>query len=263
MSITILINCEESINIITPTILIQNSSLSVFEPILITVEEYVDIDNSRILADYFNWSIENAEGTIISDNFPDSTAIIWTPQEAGYFLIKVKIGYDNNKSITSVKEVEIKEGPTSLQSKLSGNWTGHATRNFGPEWDLEISIDFDGYCTGTVISELPLDNPCLSIFFSGGTWYWDEDYVGIGCTGNSNYPCQRILIEEVDDNIGSGTVWIAMGDVVGDDPVTYECYNTIYYFDRLSINNETEELSFRLMEYNADEYEINYTLTKI
>lgn len=231
------------------------------EEIKIRVEEYAEIDGDRVYADYFDWSVETSDGHVIKNDFNDSTIIFWTPEEAGYYIIKVKIGYDNNKSITALKEILIKESPTSLHYKMAGDWTGHAVRVWGPEWDLDISFDSSGYCSGEVTNDYGAIG-CNSIFFSGGTWYWHEDGYGIGCDENTNYPCQRILIEGVNDNVGYGKVWIGWGDVYGDNPVVYECISTCYYLHRLTIDNETGELFFRLRYYGVDEDEIDYTLER-
>lgn len=263
--ISILISCEKSINITPPTILVDNISPSALEEIKIRVEEYAEIDGERVNADYFDWSVETSDGNVIKDDFNDSTIIFWTPEEAGYYIIKVKIGYDNNKSITAIKEILINESPTSLHYKIAGNWTGHAVRVWGPEWDLDISFDSSGYCSGEVTNDYGFIGGINSIFYSGGIWCWHKDGYGIACDENSNYPdypCQRILIEGVNDNAGYGKVWVGYGDVYGDDPIVYNCNSTNYYLHRLTIDSETGELFFRLKNYGSGAEEIDYTLER-
>ncbi len=248
-----LFGCENEINIALPIILIENTSVSVLDTVSIKVEEYADIDGSRINADYYDWYIENSSEVIIADDFSDSSSISWIPQEAGYFLIKVKIGYDNNKSITAIKEITIWESTVSLQRKIIGQWEGKGIRGYDQgEWGIELVIDssshfygtadyysFNPYCEKGVFNIERLD------YYHGPINGVDSYQDSCGVPGEIN--CEKIKIMEIGENRGKGKItvgWIS----VYTDVIDTSCFDIS--FENLII--EDDNLYFEFPDDNND-----------
>lgn len=232
--------CEKEINITTPTILIENSSVAVLDSLSIKVEEYADIDGERLNADYFDWYIENSNGEVIAEDFPDSETIVWIPQEAGYFLIKVKIGYDKNKSITSIREITIIESVASLQNKIIGHWKGKGTRGYdGGEWGIELFIDSSSHFYGT--ADYYAFNPHCEkgVFNMERLDYFHGPINGVGSyqdscgiPGEKKY--DKIKVLEIEENKGKGKLTIGWVYVYTD------VKDTSYFdvnFNNLSVEN--------------------------
>lgn len=238
--------CEKEINITTPTILIENSSVAVLDSVTVEVDEYADIDGARVNAEYFDWYIENSDGEVIADDFPDSKTIVWIPQNAGYFLIKVKIGYDNNKSITSIKEITIIESAVSVQKKIIGHWKGKGTRGYGGEWGIELFIDstnhfygtadyysFDPYCEKGVFNMERLD------YFHGPINGVGSYLDSCGIPGEKKH--EKIKVLEIEENKGKGKITIGWVNVYTD--VTDTSYFDVS-FNHLFIENDNLYFEF-------------------
>ncbi len=247
---TLFCRCEKEVNITLPTILFEKTSASVLDSVKIRVEEYADIDGERVHADYYDWHIENTNGEVIAKNFPDSGTIDWIPQEAGYFLIKVKIGYDNNKSITSIKEITVMESVASLQKKIIGHWKGKGTRGYdGGEWGIELFIDNSSHFYG--IADYYDFNPYCEkgVFNIERLDYYHGPANGIGsyqdsCGIPGEISCEKIKVIEVEENKGKGKItvgWIAVFNDVTDT----SCFD-------LNFNNLTIEDDRLYFEFPAD-----------
>ncbi|HOY38356.1 MAG TPA: hypothetical protein PLK75_03580, partial [Bacteroidales bacterium] len=136
ISIVTFWSCENAINITQPTILVESAQLSVFDSVSISATENADIDGNRVVPNYYEWKIlDYSENTLYTD-FPDENNITWVPDSAGNFIISVKIGYDGNKSVTTLREVTVTECPASMQQRLIGHWTGTAEAMFGATWNI-------------------------------------------------------------------------------------------------------------------------------
>lgn len=250
----LLIGCEESINITLPTILIEDISPSVFEEIEIRVEEYADIEGDRVYADYFLWSVEDNAGNIIKNDFADSSAIFWVPEKSGYFIIKVKIGYDGNKSISAIREINVNESLISLKQKITGHWTGTGTEvYYNREWSLDLYIDssghyygsaeynnFDPYCEKGVFNTERLD------YFIN--WQWDS------CGVPGEVPCQRLEINEIVDNKGIGVAWIGWISY-NNGILTDQSCTDVYKIEDMEISIDGNELYFEFNNQGNDVYE--------
>lgn len=225
-----LVTCEDEINITTPTILIEHAVPSVLDRITLKVEEYAEINGKRIEADYFDWLIYNSDGDTIDDDFQNSSTVIWVPGEAGYFLIKVKIGYDNNKSITAIREIVITESTRSLKKKIIGHWKGKGIRGYdGGEWGIDLVIEEDYHYYGYA-DFYGFDPYCdKGVFLGGRVDYWHGPNGGIGsyhdsCGVPGNILCQKIEILEIEDNTGVGKMWYGMVNI-WTDFIDTSCYD--------------------------------------
>jgi hypothetical protein len=250
--IVFIVGCKNEINITPPTILTQNLSVSVFDTLSVRVEEFADIDGVRINADYYNWVIVNSEGVAIKDDFPDSSVINWMPQEAGYYLIKVNIGYDSNKSITAIKEISITESPASLQKKIVGHWKGKGIRGSdNVNWGIELFIEDNKHYYG--IADFSGSNPYCErgVFYAGridyyhwekitGSWLWDS------CGIPGNILNQRFDINQVNGNKGSGIISIGSVQIYDDGRIDTSSYDIP--FVNLIIDNKN--LHFEYIENN-------------
>lgn len=258
LAVIFFFGCEKEINITPPTILIENLSVPVLDSVTIKIEEYADIDKNRVNADYFDWYIENSNGKVIADDFPDSKTIVWIPQEAGYFLIKVKIGYDNNKSITAIKEITIMESAASLQKKIIGHWKGKGIRGYdGGEWGIELFIDssshfygtanyyaFNPYCEKGVFNMERLD------YFHGPINGVESYQDSCGIPGEIK--CEKIKVLEIEENKGKGKITIGWIYVYTDITDT-SCFD-------VNINNlsvENDNLYFEFPDDYNDPTKIN------
>ncbi len=251
--IVTLTGCEKPINITAPTILIQNETIYVAEQLKISVEEYADIDGSRIKADYYKWSIENSQGTVIKEDFKDSSSVYWMPENNGYFIIKVKIGYDDNKSITTLKEVNVFENEGSLSKKITGHWKGTGTRRQGNgEWGVDLYIDSTGHYYGT--ADFYSFNPyCEKGVFNCERldFYLNGQLDSCGIPGD--VPGQRLELFEVINNKGFGVVWIGWTSYnYGEFPV-YECID-LYDIEDLQLSLDGKELYFEFNNRGSNDY---------
>jgi hypothetical protein len=264
--LTFMLACKEEINITAPIILIENTSVSVLDTVIINVEQYVDIDGDRINADYFEWYIENSDGEVIADDFPDSETIVWVPQESGYFLIKVKIGYNKNKSITTIKEITVMESVASLQKKIIGHWKGTGTRRYNGvpngNWGIDLYIDNKGHYYGQA-DYYEFDPYCEKGVFNTERLDFDNGNYIDSCGIPGNIPCQRLEITGIENNKGFGIFWGGWGYVYIDQ-YNYNC-SDVYDIEDLEISSDGKQLYFEFNNRGADDYyewEKKFMLTK-
>jgi len=262
--ITTLISCDKSINITPPTILIENETIYVAESINIRVEEYADIDGSIVNADYYKWSIENSEGFVIKENFKDSSSVNWIPENAGYFIIKVKIGYDNNKSITALKEVNVLENESSLRNNITGHWKGTGTRRYdNGEWGIDLYIDSTGHFYGT--ADFYSFNPyCEKGVFNCGRLDYCKDWVLDSCGVPGEVPCQRLELTHVLNNKGFGVVWIGWITYNNGVFISQNCTD-LYDIEDLQLSQDEKALYFEFNERGSNDYyewEMKFDLIK-
>jgi hypothetical protein len=257
LSIVILLlfaGCESAINITPPIILTENSTPATLDSVVIKVEEYADIDGVRINADYYDWFIENSESETIKDDFPDSSVINWVPQEVGYFIIKVKIGYEGNKSITAIKEITITESTVNLQKKVIGHWKGKGVRGYDHgEWGIELVIEDNNHYYG-LATYYGFDPYCEKGVFNTGrlTFYHGpvnhEGSYQDSCGIPGNMPFQKIIITGIEENKGIGK--IAIGSV----SIWTDYIDTSYFempFNNLIVDNEKLHFEFPDNNYSA------------
>jgi hypothetical protein len=248
-----LIGCEKSINITTPTILIEDVTLSVAKQVTIRVEEYADIDGSRVKADYFEWTVEDSKGTIVKSDFKDSSIVYWVPENAGYFIVKVKIGYDQNKSITALKEVNVYESTGSLKKKITGHWKGTGTRRYdNGEWGIDLYIDSTGHYYGTA-DFYSFDPYCEKGVFNSGRLDYYKDNVGDSCGVPGDIPCQRLEINNVENNVGSGVAWIGWIYYNNGIFISQNCTD-VYDIEDLVTTNEGKKLYFEFNDRGSNDY---------
>jgi hypothetical protein len=257
ITVTLLLACKKEINITPPTILIENMTASVLDSVTIKVEEYASIDGERIIADYYTWTIENSDGKIQADSFPDAPMIYWIPQKAGYYLVKVKIGYDNNKSITTIKEITIKESTLSLQNKMVGHWKGKGTRYyFEDQWAIDVYFDSTGHYYGTA-DYYSFDPYCEKGVFNTERLDYLNNNELVDCGTPGNIACQRIAINKVVDNKGFGYVNIGNESVdVSNIMDTVTSFSCSYMYDlyNLEFSNNDKILKFEFMwSYGVDD----------
>lgn len=259
----LLISCENSINITPPIILIENSSPSVSDEIKIRVEEYADVDGNRINADYFDWSVEDADGHAIEDDFIDSSAIKWIPEEAGYYIIKVKIGYDKNKSITALREINVSEIVGSLMPKLAGHWKGTGTRFWdNATWGIDLYIDSTGHYHGK--ADFTFNPYCESGVFHSGRLDYFTDWTFDSCGIPGELPCQRLELTDVIENKGKGVVWIGSIEYNNGELANQGC-NDLYIIEDLELIENGNTLYF---EFNykgtsiSEEWIMKFNLTR-
>jgi hypothetical protein len=245
--LTTLFGCENSINITSPTILIENVTLSAAEQIKIKVEEYADIDGNRVIADYFKWIIVDSAGIVVKDDFKDSSIVYWVPEDAGYYIIKVKVGYDTNKSITALKEVNVNESTVSLKKKMTGHWKGIGTRQYDMgEWGVDLYIDSTGHYYGTA-DFYNFDPYCEKDVFNTGGVEYDNNEAFDSCGVPFEIPCQSLEIKNVKSNKGIGVVWIGF-TTYNDGIIFSQGCEDVYDIENLEISNDRKKLYF---EFNT------------
>jgi len=258
--VLIFVGCDKAIQITQPSILVQNNSPKVFDTIQINCVEYAEIDGVRDNPNYFNWSILNKDHQVIHSDFKDSSAIVWVPDSLGYYVISVKIGYDNNKSITTLKEVDIHESKLSLQKKLIGKWTGHVEGVWGAQWQVDLTFDETGHYMGkgyNMVYEYgiyPIGGP-----FTSATHF--NNYESF--TPSENVPCTRFLINKTMENVGYGRLSISRETYI-ENNYHYEC-DEMYYIEELKFSDNDKTLFFSLNEKynNPGVWYIKYNLSKI
>jgi hypothetical protein len=251
--VSFLTGCDKSIDILPPTILVENSTPSASDRIEIRVLEFADINGEIIKADYYNWRITDSDENVIASDFPDSSIIYWTPNISGYFLIKVTIGYDGNKSITAIREISVTESTGTLSGKLIGHWKGIGKRGYdGAEWGIDLYIDSNYYYSG-IADFYSFDPGCdKGVFNIGGIRYYEEPVINQGslfdsCTAAPDLECQKIEVLEISENSGSGRILISGGEVIKNVSNTLTCFEQ--EFKNLSFINNNKTLSFEIPPY--------------
>ncbi len=221
--VIVMAGCEKEINITQPTILIKSAAPAVNETLSISVTEYADIDGTRMDPNYFEWNILNGNEEIVYSDFESSASITWIPDSAGYYIIKVKIGYDNNKSITTLKEINVADSPQSMQKRLIGNWTGNAEQRGGLKWQVDLSFDSIGHYKGKGYKPSDPSQWIVHVFYFGAFFIDDPNggHGQIGIEPSEDIPCTRFEISEVKDNKGYGTLSVGYEYLTFGNPYHY------------------------------------------
>ena len=223
----------------------EDDSPTVNEELKIEVEEYSDIDGVRVDADYFEWSIEDSEGNVLETDFEDSSIIYWIPEESGYQIVSVKIGYNGNKSSTAIREVTILDNADSFLNKMVGHWIGTGSRySDSKEWGIDLYIDSTGHYSGTT-DYYSFDPYCESGVFHVGRTNYRFDVGPDSCGPIEEVPCQRIEITNVEEQIGFGTIWIGWTTYINGLSSSYLC-NDPFDLDDVSFNLDGNEIAFEL-----------------
>lgn len=248
-----ILSCEKEINITTPTIIVENPSISVFDSIKIKVEEYADIDGEEIKAEYFDWSVETFEGNIVKTDFPDSKTINWVPQISGKFIIKVKIGYDNNKSITATKDISVQFTAESLAKQLIGHWFGTGIRKLDlKEWELDLYFETKGHFYGTAYYN-NFDPYCDNGVFNTGTisYYTNNELDSCGVPGELE--CERFDIQELKNGKGIGVVSTGWTTYI-DGELFQEYCSPSYDLEDLEFSANGDTLYFEFNDYGPYDF---------
>ncbi len=248
-----LISCDKSIDISSPTILIENELLSISEQVTLRVVEYVIIDGIHLNADYFEWLVEDSEGNIVKNDFKDSSMVYWIPDSAGYFVIKVKIGYDNNKSIQAIKDVNVYETVASLKKKMIGHWKGVGTRHYdNSEWGIDLYIDSTGHYWGTA-DFYSFDPYCnTGVFHSGRLDYYTDNLLD-SCGVPDEASCATLELNEANNNKGFGVVWIAWIRYSNGILQPEHCTD-LFDIEDLEISQDGQRLYFEFNDRGSDDH---------
>lgn len=259
----IMLGCNKEIHITQPTILIKSENLTVSESIEISVTEYAEINGTPQKPDYFRWSILNkAEETILSD-FENSSSINWVPDSAGYFIIKVEIGYDNNKSITTLKEITILESTQSLQNKLIGNWSGNVESMFGLSWKIDITFDEYGHYIASAY-DLSNNQYTASPFYYGFKLIDNPSGSQMTTSPSPDIPCQSFIIDEVINKKGYGVLSLGYEYEISGEPYSYNCVDN-FEIENLEFIDKGNKLNFSLIDFGSNAYEwyLKYHLIRV
>lgn len=259
--LAVLAGCETAVNVTQPIILINSETTCVYDTINISVTEYADINGDRVIPDYYEWNILDRSENVIETGFPDSKNMSWIPDSAGNFVISVKIGYDGNKSVTTLREVIITECPASLQHKLVGSWTGTAEAMFGVNWKIDITFTENGHYIATAY-DISDTQYIPSPFYYGRKTIWVEGQGQVPVSPSADIPCQSFVLDEVIDNKGFGVLYIGYEYEVGE--YSYGCNNN-FEIQHLSFSNNDNNVYFSLIDYGTDYYEwyLRYNLVRV
>lgn len=247
--------CTPKVYIATPEIAIDNNTALVFDEITIQIEDQVDVDGTIFEIENYNWSIEDLDGVVIRNGFPDTAVISWTPLTYGVFIIRADISYNGSERIVSYKEIHVSESIASLQYQLTGEWVGHAKWSIGEEWDLEIKFDSSGFCSGEVTNDYGADH-CVFIF------PYSQNPDANDCSKIEHHGCQRVVVDGVDNNNGFGNISISHGFYYNYEPA-WDCNDVVLYLGCLSFNTSKGEVYMKLMHFDSDDDYIEYTLTRM
>jgi hypothetical protein len=259
--LALFVGCEKAIHITQPTILVRTESPKVFDTIQISCVEYAEIDGERQSPDHFSWSILDKDMHVVHSGFKDSAAINWIPDRAGYFIISSEIGYNKNKSITTLKEIEVHESALSLQKKLVGKWTGNAVSIWGAKWQVDLEFDKVGHYIGKGYNlqyangNYPIGGP-----FQSATYVVDFTS---NLPPSEDVPCTRFLINKIIEDAGFGKLSVSTETKNGTEYLA-ECVE-IYYIEDFKFSTGDKSLYFSLnsMYNQRGEWEIRYNLSKM
>lgn len=255
--------CDLAVNITQPIIIIQSSETSVFDTISISVTENADIDGERVVPDYYEWKILDFSENVIASDFPETKNIIWVPDNTGNFLISVKIGYNGNKSITTLREITITESPTSLQRRLVGHWIGTAEAMFGVSWDVDITFTETGHVIATA-SNISDAEYIASPFYFGSKTVTSPTGGQMHVSPSADIPCQMFTLNEVINNTGFGVLYVGYESALDGSPYFYDCNNN-FEIQHLIFSNNENSVYFSLIDYGSDSYEwyLRYNLERV
>jgi len=255
--------CESDINITVPAILLQNDSPEVFDTIPMKVSEYADIDGVQQEAVFYRWVIEDAQGGVVKNDFPESKSVDWVPDSAGYFTVKVTVGYEKNKNVTVQREVKVSESVLSMQYKMAGHWLGTGTLwyNLG-DWGLDLFIDSTGHYYGTA-DYYSFDPYCeKGVFHTERLDFQNNGYLD-SCGVPGNIPCQKLQVTQLADNVGSGTFWSGY-QLVEDGVMAMEGCVDMYLIKKLTISADGNSMYFEFKDpYSPfDEWRAKFQFTR-
>jgi hypothetical protein len=213
--------CEKMVDITQPTIINKSNLNGIGDTIVFEAIEYAEIDGQRIWPDYYKWRIEQNENQIYTFETLDNS-MIWIPQQEGNYIIYLKIGYNNNKSITTLKEINIELGANFLQSRLQGFWHGYYVFQYGgfTGGPLTLDISEGGHFVGN------------NSHYFNSAMYWGTDV---------DIPCAKIIVDHVSNSLGYGTVYIPFG--------TYCCE---FLLKELEYYSDGDSLTFRVQDYTGN-----------
>lgn len=273
----IFIGCDKEIHITVPTILIKTEKPTPFLPVEISVAEYAEIDGTQQKAEYFKWDILDKDEKPLFSNFENSPSITWIPESTGYFIIKVEIGYDNNKSITILKEITVLESIQSIKKRLVGKWTGEAEAIFGVTWQIDIAFDSTGHYIAKAFNVSDTTYRLKGPFYSGchavdnwstATWWGpnpeDTDYYQWCIELSEDIPCTRFEIRELKGNLGFGLLSVGFESEIWGQPYQYSCLD-LYDIENFQFLSGDKELTFSLVFMGDDSFDwyLKYKLTRI
>jgi len=259
--VLIFVGCNKAIQITQPTILVKNEAPKVFDSIQIDCIEHAEIDGVRYKPDYYSWSILDKDHQVIFSDFKDSLANIWVPDSVGYYVISLKIGYDSNKSITTLKEVEVQESALSLQKKLIGKWTGKAVSMWGDKWQVDLTFDQEGHYSGKVHDPEYVNGG----YIIGGPFGYSSYIVNysFNVSPSENVPCNTFSINQTMENIGFGLLSVSTETLVSN---VYNCTcGENLVIEELEFSNKDKGLFFSINgRYDPmSDWNIRYNLNKI
>jgi hypothetical protein len=278
----LIFGCDKAINITQPTIIINSNLIEINDTLEVSVIEFAEIDGSRIEPDYYVWEIVDKDQVVYYSDFPDSPSIIWIPDSPGNFFIRLRLGYDGNKSITLFEEITVSESPESLQKNLIGKWRGEAETKYGLNWKVTLTFDSIGHYIGKAeeisdSSYWPIGpfhhGYYLTDNWESVTWLPAPDpieapgsplYRQIPHQPSEDIPCTLFEILEVKDNKGFGELAIGFEYEIWGNPYHYDCSN-YYTIGNLVFSNGMNDLYFNLVDpydENSD-WEIEYNLIRI
>lgn len=248
----VFVGCEAAVNITQPTILVSEQNPMVYEPFLITVEEYADVDGVRYFPEYFQWIIRTENNEIVNVELPDSSSVEWAPNNAGYYIVSVKIGYDKNKSITAIKDVMVYESLQSLKENIAGHWIGTGKREDDfAEWGIDLTIEDNLHYSGKATYFDFYPNCALDVFnienlsylklYPGGGWSFDS------CGVIGDLSGRRFEFLQMDDLKASGNVWIYSVRLFSDGTGDTACWSINFKNMFLDGNH----LEFDLPQFNT------------
>lgn len=239
MSISLITACDGKIDITQPAIINLSNLNGVGDTIVFKALVNLEIDDEIIAPDYYKWEIINNNTFIYPDSIYDNS-MVWIPQQAGNYIIYLTVGYDNNKSITTLKEIEIMLTPNSIQSKLTGTWKGYYVGQYGFKGDdLSLIIYQNGHFIGNSSND----------FVS--TMYWGIDI---------DVQCARIVIERIENSKGYGKVYVPFGSY-DNDPDAYCCE---FLLQEVEFFSDFDSLTFKVQDFgcNFNNYSIQHYLKK-
>lgn len=205
-------SCENAIDITPPTILFNHPNAAVYDSIALRVVQSGKVDSTEYKADYFYWYIENENGDTLKTSLPNSAKVVWVPDQKGYFLIKVRVGYNKNKSVTAIKEIRVGESVEHIKQLIIGGWVGIGHRGYqNDDWGITLHIDeklhykgapnfyeFDSYCETGIWNTRALD------YFTRipNTYSAQFDSCGIPIELKG----EKFVIDRIEDGLASGNV---------------------------------------------------------
>jgi hypothetical protein len=226
-------SCESEVALVSPVITTDPFEPAPLDTVTTTLIGELQVDGEEVDIDSYDWVVTDPasnELTLISSN---NEVMLWKPTVEGVHTVQVTVT-SGNKSVTEIKQFNVKHTTGSIQKYLAGNWHGDGSAPYagGITWEADFSIATNGHYAGAVT--VVHTGSIVTVFDNG--------------VDTADDPEKKFVVNTIDGN------GYALGDVrfvhFGGDLLTYQ-------FEGMIFSNNYNTVAFTV------DVGISYVLTRI